>query len=116
MSGPGPALPAVRTVVRRFAAEATANDRRSLRVFRHQHGRGTRRARQRRGPPGRVSWEHIETLLRSALTRAQAQDELAADRDPRGLARMLLVFLQGVRVVGKASGTRAGCATPPNRL
>lgn len=35
--------------------------------------------------------------------RAQAQGELPADRDPRGLARMLLVLMQGLRVVGKAS-------------
>lgn len=50
-----------------------------------------------------VSWEHLETPLHSALIRAQAQGELPGDRDPRALARMLLVLLQGIRVVGKAS-------------
>lgn len=42
-------------------------------------------------------------MLHSALVRAQAQGELSADRDPLTLARMLLVLLQGLRVVGRAS-------------
>lgn len=49
------------------------------------------------------SWDRLETLLHAALVRAQAQGELPPERDPRALARMLLVLLQGVRVVGKAS-------------
>lgn len=51
-----------------------------------------------------VSWDALETALTSALLRARADGELAAGRDPRGLARMLLVLLQGIRVVGKAGG------------
>lgn len=39
--------------------------------------------------------------------RARAQGELPEDRDPRALARMLLVLLQGVRIVGKASSDPA---------
>ncbi|MGO4424403.1 TetR family transcriptional regulator C-terminal domain-containing protein [Streptomyces sp. MCAF7] len=50
-----------------------------------------------------ISWEHIETPLYAALVRAQAQGELPEDRDPRALARMLFVLMQGLRVVGKAS-------------
>ncbi|MEU3375364.1 TetR family transcriptional regulator [Streptomyces sp. NPDC006660] len=103
LSQPGPALPAVRTLVRRFAAEAHANDRRSLGCFvtntAAELGAHDRSAARR----VETSWDHVETLLRSALTRAQAQDELPADRDPRTLARMLLVLMQGLRVVGKVS-------------
>ncbi|CAM5300673.1 TetR/AcrR family transcriptional regulator OS=Streptomyces alboniger OX=132473 GN=CP975_11160 PE=4 SV=1 [Streptomyces alboniger] len=53
------------------------------------------------------SWEHLETLLHSALVRARAQGELPEDRDPLALARMLLVLMQGIRVVGKASSDPA---------
>lgn len=49
-----------------------------------------------------ASWDTLETALTSALTRARAQDEIPADRDPRALARFLLVLLQGVRVLGRA--------------
>ncbi|MFJ6610005.1 TetR/AcrR family transcriptional regulator [Streptomyces sp. NPDC091289] len=103
LSQPGPGLPAVRTIVRRFAAEASADDHRAKGCFvtntaaelgPHDPA-STRRVE--------ASWDHIETLLRSALVRAQAQGELGADRDPRALARMLLVLMQGLRVVGKAS-------------
>ncbi|AYG83061.1 HTH-type transcriptional repressor ComR [Streptomyces hundungensis] len=103
LSGPGAALPAVRDVVRRFAAESTASGSRTVGCFLTNtaaelgpHDSAAARRVER-------GWEHLETLLHSALVRAQAQGELAPDRDPRGLARLLLVFLQGVRVVGKAS-------------
>ena len=44
----------------------------------------------------------METALTSALTRAQAQGEISADKDPRALARFLLVMMQGMRVLGRA--------------
>ncbi|MEU6480829.1 TetR family transcriptional regulator [Streptomyces sp. NPDC047017] len=103
LSRPGPALPAVRAVIRRFAAEATTGQRRecgclvtntAAELAPHDPEAARRVER---------SWDRLETLLRSALTRAQGQGELGADRDPRALARMLLVLTQGVRVVGKAS-------------
>jgi TetR/AcrR family transcriptional repressor of nem operon len=103
LSQPGPGLPAVRTIVRRFAAEANADDRRAKGCF-------VTNTAAELGPHDpaaarrvEASWDHVETLLRSALVRAQAQGELGADRDPRALARMLLVLMQGLRVVGKAS-------------
>ncbi|MFG3407565.1 TetR/AcrR family transcriptional regulator [Streptomyces sp. NPDC048142] len=103
LSQPGPALPAVRTVVLRFAADATADDRRLKGCFvtntAAELGAHDPAAARR----VEASWDHIETLLRSALVRAQAQGELGADRDPHALARMLLVLMQGLRVVGKAS-------------
>ncbi|MFI5679150.1 TetR/AcrR family transcriptional regulator [Streptomyces cellulosae] len=103
LSQPGPALPAVRAVVRRFAAEAAAEKSRLTGCFVTNTAaelapHDTTAARR-----VELSWEHIETLLHSALVRAQAQSELPEDRDPQALARMLLVLMQGLRVVGKAS-------------
>ncbi|MGW6284861.1 TetR/AcrR family transcriptional regulator [Streptomyces sp. NPDC055107] len=103
LSQPGSALPAVRTAVRRFAAEANADDLRARGCF-------ITNTAAELGPHDpaaarrvEASWDHIETLLHSALTRAQAQGELPSDRDPQALARMLLVLMQGLRVVGKAT-------------
>lgn len=103
LSQPGPALPAVRTVVRRFAAESSTDELRLSGCF--VTNTATELGTHDPAAARRVeaSWNHIETLLHSALTRAQAQGELPADRDPRMLARMLLVLMQGMRVVGKAS-------------
>ncbi|MEV5313849.1 MULTISPECIES: TetR/AcrR family transcriptional regulator [unclassified Streptomyces] len=103
LSQPGPALPAVRTVVRRFAAEAADESRRSEGCF--ITNTAAELAPHDTAAARRVesSWEHLETLLHSALVRAQAQGELPEERDPRALARLLLVLLQGLRVVGKAS-------------
>ncbi|MFD5077817.1 TetR/AcrR family transcriptional regulator [Streptomyces sp. NPDC058371] len=107
LSQPGPALPAVRTVVRRFAAEAATEDRRLTGCF--VTNTAAELAPHDPAAARRVehSWDHIETLLHAALVRAQAQGELAAGRDPRALARTLLVLLQGLRVVGKASADPA---------
>ncbi|MEU5716414.1 TetR family transcriptional regulator [Streptomyces sp. NPDC020403] len=103
LSQPGPALPAVRTVMRRFAAEASSEDQRARGCF--VTNTAAERGAHDTAAARRVeaSWDHLETLLRSALTRARAQGELPADRDPRALARMLLVLMQGLRVAGKAS-------------
>ncbi|MGW2030110.1 TetR/AcrR family transcriptional regulator [Streptomyces sp. NPDC001761] len=107
LSRPGPVLPAVRGLVRRFAAEAAAEATReqgclvtNTAVELAPHDREAARRVER-------SWDTVETLLHSALVRAQERGELAADRDPLTLARMLLVLLQGLRVVGKASADPA---------
>ncbi|WP_369258991.1 TetR/AcrR family transcriptional regulator [Streptomyces sp. R35] len=109
LSQPGPALPAVRTVVRRFATEAATEERRLTGCF--VTNTAAELAPHDTAAARRVehSWDHIETLLHSALVRAQAQGELPEDRDPRTLARMLLVLMQGLRIVGKAS-------TDPSRV
>ncbi|WP_033306286.1 TetR/AcrR family transcriptional regulator [Streptomyces iakyrus] len=103
LSQPGPALPAVRELVRRYAAEAAdARERLNGCMITNAaselapHDRTTARRVKR-------NWDQLETVLHSALVRAQAQGELPAGRDPLALARMLLVLLQGLRVVGKAS-------------
>ncbi|MEU6242371.1 TetR/AcrR family transcriptional regulator [Streptomyces sp. NPDC047024] len=103
LSQPGPALPAVRAVVRRFAAEATAPEGRLTGCFVTNTAAELAPHDPAAARRVEISWEHVETLLRSALVRARAQGELPEDRDPRALARMLLVLLQGVRIVGKAS-------------
>ncbi|GGJ99047.1 TetR family transcriptional regulator [Streptomyces camponoticapitis] len=107
LSKPGPALPAVRAVVRGFAAEAVAEPGREKGCFvtntATELGPHDREAARR----VELSWQHIETLMHAALVRAQNQRELPADRDPHALARMLLVLMQGLRVVGKNSGGSA---------
>ncbi|HEX2299517.1 MAG TPA: TetR/AcrR family transcriptional regulator [Pseudonocardiaceae bacterium] len=103
LSQPGPALPAVRALVRSYAADAAATELRGRGCFVTNtaaelapHDPAAARLVER-------NWDHLETVLHSALVRAQAQGELPCGRDPRSLARMLLVLLQGLRVVGKAS-------------
>ncbi|MDH6215538.1 TetR/AcrR family transcriptional regulator [Streptomyces pseudovenezuelae] len=107
LSQPGPALPAVRAVVRRYATEAADDQLRlngclvtntAAELAPHDPAAARRVER---------NWDQLETVLHSALVRAQAQDELPADRDPLTLARMLLVLMQGLRVVGKASADPA---------
>ncbi|WP_406147692.1 TetR/AcrR family transcriptional regulator [Streptomyces sp. NBC_01012] len=107
LSQPGPALPAVRAVVRRFASEATSPGGGPIGCLITNTASELAPHDPDAARRVEVSWEHIETLLHSALVRAQAQGELPESRDPRALARMLLVLLQGVRVVGKASSDTA---------
>lgn len=102
LSRPGPVLPAVRALVEQYAEEAACD--------RLRRGCLLVNAAVERlpGDPevARVvsfSWDALEVALTSALTRAQAQGELPGDRDPRALARFLLVVLQGLRVVGKGA-------------
>ncbi len=108
LSQPGPALPLVRALVERFAREAAGDKGRrgcfvvntAVELAPHDHTAARR---------VQLSWDYLETALTRALTRAQKQNELAADRDPRALASCLLVLMQGLRVVGKAD-------TGPRRL
>ncbi|MGX2996657.1 TetR/AcrR family transcriptional regulator [Streptomyces sp. JNUCC 64] len=103
LSQPGPALPAVRALVRRFAAEAASPEARLNGCFVTNTAAELAPHDPAAAHRVELSWEHVETPLHSALVRAQAQGELPGDRDPRALARMLFVMLQGLRIVGKAS-------------
>jgi TetR/AcrR family transcriptional repressor of nem operon len=47
-------------------------------------------------------FEQIENAFCRALRRAQRDGQLAPDKKPRALARLLLSTLQGIRVLGKA--------------
>ncbi|ANJ07395.1 TetR/AcrR family transcriptional regulator [Streptomyces parvulus] len=107
LSAPGAALPGVRALVRRYAAETTAGELRLRGCFVTNtaaelapHDPVAARRVER-------NWDQLETVLHTALARAGAQGELPAGRDPRALARMLMVLLQGMRVVGKASADPA---------
>ncbi|MEU1194884.1 TetR/AcrR family transcriptional regulator [Streptomyces sp. NPDC005813] len=107
LSRPGPALPAVRAVVRSYATEAAHEElRRSGCLVTNTaaelapHDPASARRVER-------NWDQLETVLHTALARAQAQGELPRGRDPLALARMLLVLMQGLRVVGKASSDPA---------
>ncbi|WP_433170708.1 TetR/AcrR family transcriptional regulator [Actinoallomurus sp. CA-150999] len=101
LSQPGPALPAVRALVNAYAEQsATDPHRRGCMVVNtavELVGRDPQAARR-----VEASWDTVETALISALTRARAGGELPADKDPRALARFLLVLLQGMRVLGRA--------------
>lgn len=100
LSQPGPALPAVRAVIERYARESTQDPLRrgcflvnTAVELLPSDALAARRVES--------SWNTLETALTSALVRARAQGELAADRDPRALAHFLLVVMQGMRVMGK---------------
>ena len=100
LSQPGPALPAVRGLVRAYAEESRTDERRRgcLVVNSAIELAGRDPAAARRVA---ASWDTLETALTSALMRARAQGELPADKDPQALARFLLVLLQGIRVLGR---------------
>ncbi|MCU1647194.1 MAG: HTH-type transcriptional repressor ComR [Nocardia sp.] len=103
LSQPGPVLPAVRGLIERYAWEAAGDERhRGCLVV----NSAVELAAREPGVARQVeaSWALLETTLTSALLRAKAQGELRPDADPRALARFLLVFLQGVRVLERAPG------------
>jgi TetR/AcrR family transcriptional regulator, transcriptional repressor for nem operon len=106
LSRPGPVLPAVRALIELYAREAAGDGGRrgcfvvNTAVELAPHDSLAARRVQ-------ANWDLVETALTSALMRAQAQGELAGEKDPRALARCLLVVMQGLRVMGKA-GTEPG--------
>jgi TetR/AcrR family transcriptional regulator, transcriptional repressor for nem operon len=100
LSQPGPVLPAVRKLVELYAEETACDERRRgcliVNAATERLPGDTAVARKVES-----SWDGLEVALTSALTRAQAQGELARDADPAALARFLLVLLQGLRVMGR---------------
>ena len=101
LSQPGLALPAVRALVASYVRESLDDEhRRGCMVVNAAVELVPRDPQAARRVAS--SWDTLETALTSALTRARAQGELAAGKDPRALARFLLVLLQGVRVLGRA--------------
>lgn len=101
LSQPGPALPAVRALIEAYAEESLHDERRrgcmvvNAAVELMSHDPQVARRVE-------ASWDVLETALTSALTRARAQGEMSEDKDPRALARFLLVVMQGMRVLGRA--------------
>lgn len=101
LSQPGPVLPTVRALVEAYAAESLGDDRRRGCLVVNTAVElmpGDAQAARR----VETSWDTLETALTSALTRARAQGEIDKVKDPRALARFLLVVLQGLRVLGHA--------------
>lgn len=97
LSQPGPALPAIRALLQAYGSQdepprgcLVVNAACELMPADH-----------RVASEVEASWDRLKTALASALTRARAQGEIGADRDPHALAGFLLVLLQGLRVVGK---------------
>jgi TetR/AcrR family transcriptional regulator, transcriptional repressor for nem operon len=108
LSRPGPVLPAVRALLERYAREAAGDGgRRGCFVVNTAVELAPHDPLAARRVQG--NWDFVEAALTSALMRAQAQGELAGGKDPRALARCLLVVMQGLRVMGKAG-------TEPERL
>ncbi len=101
LSQPGPALPAVRSLVEAYAEESLRDERRRgcmvVNAAVEIMPRDPQIARR-----VEASWDTLETALTSALTRARAQGEISGEKDPRALARFLLVMMQGMRVLGRA--------------
>ncbi len=102
LSQPGPVLPAVRTLVEVYVRDTIEDDQRRGCLVVNSAAELLPRDRSV-ARLVEANWDAIEVALTSALTRARAQGELPASKDPRGIARFLLVFLQGVRVMGKGS-------------
>jgi TetR/AcrR family transcriptional regulator, transcriptional repressor for nem operon len=100
LSQPGPVLPAIRALVEAYTAESVCDERRRgcmvVNAAVELMSRDRQAARQ-----VEASWVTLETALTSALTRARAQGEIPEEKDPRALARFLLVVLQGMRVLGR---------------
>jgi TetR/AcrR family transcriptional regulator, transcriptional repressor for nem operon len=100
LARPGPALPAVRALVELYVEESLDDEQRRGCMVVNSAAELCPRSRSVSRLVA-VNWDAIEAALTSILTRAQAQGELEAGKDPRALARFLFVFLQGVRVIAK---------------
>jgi TetR/AcrR family transcriptional regulator, transcriptional repressor for nem operon len=102
LAEPGPALPAVRAFLEGFLTQALT-DRRGCLVTNTavecpDDGPSVKRVE--------ASWEYLESAIAAALTRARDQGELSADKDPRALARFLVTFAQGLKVMSKVPDER----------
>ncbi|HEX5597019.1 MAG TPA: TetR/AcrR family transcriptional regulator [Micromonosporaceae bacterium] len=100
LSQPGPALPAIRALVEAYVEESVADPyQRGCLVVNAAVELAARDPKVARWVE--ASWGTLETALASALLRARAQGEISGDKDPRALARFLLVMLQGIRVLAR---------------
>ncbi|KNB49760.1 TetR/AcrR family transcriptional regulator [Streptomyces caatingaensis] len=105
LSRPGSALSAVRDLIRLYAAESLDDpDRKGCLVTNTAVELGPHDPRAGRRVEAALT--ELETSLAGALVRAREQGELGEGADPRALARFLVTFLQGLRVVGKTADAR----------
>jgi TetR/AcrR family transcriptional regulator, transcriptional repressor for nem operon len=98
LKAPGPALPALRLLVERSAdpppddpdgclmtnaaAECEPEDSVVMRLLTE-------------------SWDEFEAAIADAIRRGQDDGEIPADGDPRSLARLLLVLMQGLQLLNR---------------
>jgi TetR/AcrR family transcriptional repressor of nem operon len=102
LSQPGPALPAVRDFITGFMTDALTERKGCLvtnTAVECPHDRSMARRVE-------SNWDGLETVIAGALTRARAQGELAEGKDPRVLARFLVTFVQGLKVMAKVPDER----------
>jgi TetR/AcrR family transcriptional repressor of nem operon len=98
LQAPGPALPAIRTLVEnaavpppedpdgclmtKAAAECDPDDSAVMRLLDE-------------------NWREFEVAMTEALARARDEGDIPADADPRSLARLLLVLMQGLQLLNR---------------
>lgn len=99
---PGPVLPAVREFVRVVLDEALTEQKGCLITNTAVECAADRPIARR----VESTWDGLETAIAGALVRARGQGELAADRDPRALARFLVTLMQGLKVMAKVPDER----------
>ncbi len=102
LSGPGPVLPAVRGLVRGCLDDALTERKGCLVTNTAVECAGDRAIARR----VESNWDGLETGIASALVRARKQGELAADKDPRALARFLVTLVQGLKVMARVPDER----------
>lgn len=105
LARPGSPLDAVRSVISRYAKEIEESGALGCLVVTAAVERMPKDEEVARWV--QASWQTLRVALTSALLRARAQGEVAADVDPHAVARFLLVMLQGMRVIGKGRDTGA---------
>ncbi|MFB7630085.1 TetR/AcrR family transcriptional regulator [Streptomyces sp. NPDC056149] len=102
LSGPGPALPALRTFLMSYVESALADPDRAGCMVTHgvmeRLPEDEKAAERLSGALG-----SLEDAFRFLLLRARAQGELAPGTDVRGAARFLVTLTQGLRVMEKAA-------------
>lgn len=96
---PGPVVPVITQVIEGFIRRAIDRDRPGCMVVSTASELST--SDSEAAERVRSTWKQLEMSLEAALTRAREQGELTSDRDPAGLASFLVVFIQGLLVVGK---------------
>lgn len=97
LARPGPALPAVFSLINDYAGV----DETRAGCFVVNAAIERLPADARAALTVEASWSALEAALTAAFSRARAGGELSDQADPAGLARLVLVLLQGLRVVGR---------------
>ncbi|WP_027931453.1 TetR/AcrR family transcriptional regulator [Amycolatopsis thermoflava] len=105
LNRPGPALDAVRDFIRSYVTECHEDaESKGCLVTNTATELLPRDAKAARRVD--IAFGELEAALAGTLSRAQQEGDLPPDKDPRALARFLVTFIQGVRVVGKTDDAR----------